>query len=370
MAELNEIPFKQYYGSIDSTPLFIVLAGAYYKRTRDVDTIKDIWLNIELALEWIDKFGDIDNDLFVEYIRKEKSGLFNQGWKDSHDSVSYLDGSLAEAPIALCEIQGYVYDAWMNGAVLFELMGIPERADDLRKKASSLRQKFQKEFWSEDKSVYYLALATSDKRACNIVSSNTGHCLFSGIAAPEHAKRIASVLFSNTMFSGWGIRTLATDEVKFNPMSYHNGSVWPHDNAMIAYGLAKYGLKDEVKKLISGLFDASLFIDGQRLPELFCGFKRRPGEGPTAYPVACSPQAWSVASVFMIIQAFLGIEVNEAEDVIRFYKPVLPDFLEKLVIRNLPFRNQKIDLEFVRTDENVNIGLLKKSNPVKIEITY
>jgi glycogen debranching enzyme len=370
MAELNEIPFKQYYGSIDSTPLFIVLAGAYYSRTKDISTIKDIWLNIELALDWIDKSGDIDNDLFVEYERKEKSGLFNQGWKDSHDSISYIDGRMAEPPIALCEIQGYVYDAWLKAASLSEVMEMKEKAAILRKKASDLKRKFQEEFWSEDKSVYYLALADEGKRPCNIVASNTGHCLFSGIASHDHARRIASVLLSNNMFTNWGIRTLASDEVRFNPMSYHNGSVWPHDNAIIAYGLAKYGLKEEVKKLITGLFDASLFLEGQRLPELFCGFRRRPGEAPTAYPVACSPQAWSVASVFMVIQALLGMDINEAEDVIRFYKPVLPDFIEKMEVRNILFRNQRIDMEFVKTGENVNIGLLNMNIPVKIEITY
>jgi glycogen debranching enzyme len=370
MAELNEIPFKQYYGSIDSTPLFIVLAGAYYTRTKDIGTIKDIWLNIELALDWIDKYGDIDNDLFVEYKRKEKSGLFNQGWKDSHDSVSYIDGRLAEPPIALCEIQGYVYDAWLKAASLSEVMDMNEKASVLRKKASDLKKKFQEEYWSEDKSVYYLALAGEEKRPCNIVASNTGHCLFSRIASQDHAEKIASVLLSNNMFTSWGIRTLASDEVRYNPMSYHNGSVWPHDNAIIAYGFANYGLKDEVKKLITGLFDASLFLEGQRLPELFCGFKRRPGEAPTAYPVACSPQAWSVASVFMVIQALLGMDINEAEDVIRFYKPVLPDFIEKLEVRNISFRNQRIDLEFVKTGENVNIGLLNNDIPVKIEITY
>lgn len=369
MAMLNEIPFRQYYGSIDSTPLFVVLAGEYYNRTQDIETIKALWPNIDLALRWIDKYGDIDGDLFVEYERKESSGLFNQGWKDSHDSVSYADGRIVDPPVALCEVQGYVYDAWQKAAFLSATLGYYERAEELKQKAESLKEKFAAHFWSEEKSTYYLALS-SNKKPCDLISSNAGHCLFSGIADPEHAKKVAESLLSNEMFTGWGIRTLASSEIRFNPISYHNGSVWPHDNALIAYGFAKYGLKEEVKKIAAGLFDASLFIENQRLPELFCGFTRRPGEAPTAYPVACSPQAWSVASVFMIIQALLGMEINECDDYIKFYKPVLPDFLDKLIIRNLKFKNYKLDIQFIRSINSVSIALLNKNIPVTIEIVY
>lgn len=369
MAELNEIPFKHYYGSIDSTPLFIVLAGAYFKRTGDMETIHEIWPNIELALAWIDKYGDTDGDMFVEYSRKKSSGLFNQGWKDSHDSISYSDGKIAEPPIALCEIQGYVYDAWIKAAGLSEAMGLYDKAADLMKKAGLLQKKFVKEFWSEEKSVFYLAL-DADKKPCNVVSSNPGHCLFSGIATDDQAKRISVSLLSKSMFTGWGIRTLSSDEVRYNPMSYHNGSIWPHDNALIAYGFSRYGLKEEVKKIAGALFDASLFEEDQRLPELFCGFLRRPGEGPTAYPVACSPQAWSVASAFMVIQALLGMEIIEKEGLIRFYKPVLPGFIDSMEIRNLRFGNDRLDFEFLKTDSTVKIGLIRKNTHVKVEIVY
>lgn len=369
MAALDEIPFRQYYGSIDSTPLFIVLAGEYYKRTGDLSTIKELWPNIMLALQWIEKYGDIDNDLFVEYSRKEKSGLFNQGWKDSHDSVSYRDGNIAEPPIALCEVQGYVYDALINAFQLSQVMGMKEEAGKLMRRAEAIRQKFNETFWFDEKSTFYLALA-GNKKPCNIVASNPGHCLFSGIATMEHARDVAKSLLSGNMFTGWGIRTLSSEELRYNPMSYHNGSVWPHDNALIAFGLSRYGLKEEVKTIAAGLFDASLHMDGQRLPELFCGFRRRPGEGPTAYPVACSPQAWSVASVFMVVQALLGLEIDEPGEIIRFYRPVLPAFIDWLEIKNLKFKNQHINIECVKTTENVNIGLLNKDNSVRLEINY
>jgi glycogen debranching enzyme len=364
---LNEVPFRQYYGTVDATPLFVVLAGEYFKRTGDLDTIDKLWPNIEMALEWIEKYGDIDGDLFVEYERKEESGLFNQGWKDSYDSISYENGKIAELPIALCEVQGYVYDAWIKASLMADALGFMETAENFKSRAEELKQKFSKTFWSSKKSTFYLAL-TENKKPCNVVSSNAGHCLFSGIATPEQAKMVAKSLLSEEMFTGWGIRTLSSKEIRYNPMSYHNGSVWPHDNALIAYGFSKYGLKEEVAKVTAALFDASLFSEGQRLPELFCGFKRKPGEALTNYPVACSPQAWSVATVFMTIQALLGMEILESENCIRFYKPYLPQFLDSMTIKNLQFRNLKLNLEFFRTGNGVSISMQNKDIPVKLEV--
>ncbi len=368
MAVLNEVPFKQYYGTIDATPLFIVLAGAYFLRTNDITTIQKIWENIERALDWIEDYGDFDNDLFVEYQRKEESGLFNQGWKDSHDSISNENGEIAELPVALCEVQGYVYDAWKMASILANEMDMKEKAGYYLERAEKLQQKFREEFWSADKSTFYLALA-SGKKPCNVVASNAGHCLFSGIASEEQARNVAQTLLSKQMFTGWGIRTLSSEEIRYNPASYHNGSVWPHDNALIAYGFSRYGLKEEVKKLARGLFDTSFYSEG-RLPELFCGFRRKPEEAPVNYPVACSPQAWSVATVFMLIQALLGLEINEHEDIIRFFRPVLPDFIDKMIIKKLKFKDYKLNLEFIRTGESVSIQLLNKDIPVKLEIIY
>jgi glycogen debranching enzyme len=367
MAQLNEVPFRQYYGTIDATPLFIILAGEYFKRTDDIETIKGIWRNIEMALGWIERYGDTNNDLFVEYSRKEESGLFNQGWKDSQDSISYEDGKIAELPIALCEVQAYVFDAWMNAALMSKALGYDERSNELRSRAETFREKFSEHFWWDEKSVFYIALANGEP--CRVISSNAGHCLFSGIATQEQAKKLSRSLLSDNMFTGWGIRTLGLSEARYNPMSYHNGSVWPHDSAMIAYGFAKYGLKEEVLKIGTALFDASLFMEGQRLPELFCGFKRRQGEAPTNYPVACSPQAWSVAAVFIIIQSFLGMEINEHENVIRFFRPTLPEYINKLTLRNLPFKGMKLGIEFIRTGGD-SVSITMKNKNVRMEILY
>lgn len=369
MATLNEIPFSRYYGTIDATPLFVVLAGSYYIRTADLATIREIWPNIRMALDWINKYGDLDGDMFVEYARKEESGLFNQGWKDSHDSISYADGKIAVPPVALCEVQGYVYDAWMKASILAEALGYTEKAWEWTSRATAIKLKFSEKFWSKEKSTFYLAI-TSRKSPCDVIASNAGHCLFSGIANQEQALMVAGNLLSKTMFSGWGIRTLDEGEIRFNPMSYHNGSVWPHDNAIIAYGFSRYGLKDEVNKIAGALFEASLYFDNQRLPELFCGFKRRPGEAPTSYPVACSPQAWSVASVFLIIQSFLGLEVRENENLIRFFRPELPDFIDHILIKNLKFKNLFLNIQVIKTPSGVSIGLLNKDVTVKFETIY
>jgi glycogen debranching enzyme len=346
--------------------LFIVLAGAYYQRTGDLETVKGLWNNIERALKWIDDYGDINGDMFVEYSRKEKSGLFNQGWKDSHDSISFENGDIADLPIALCEVQGYVYDAWLKASLMAKSLGHESRAEELSRRAIKLKEKFSGSFWSEEKSSFYLALANGSK-PCKVLSSNAGHCLFSGIATSEQALKLADSLMSEKMFSGWGIRTLSSEEVRYNPMSYHNGSIWPHDNALIAYGFSKYGLKGEVKKITEALFDASQYDEG-RLPELFCGFKRRLGEAPTSYPVACSPQAWSVAAVFIIIQSLLGMEINEHENIIRFFRPVLPDFIDKMTIRNLSFKEMKLHLEFIRTGDSISVS--SENTNVRLEITY
>src|SRR5690606_2261305 len=326
MANTGEVPFKQYYGTIDATPLFIMLAGMYYERTADIELIKAIWPNIKSALHWIDNYGDLDGDGFVEYKFKAKNGLTNQGWKDSFDAVMHKDGRLADPPIALCEVQGYVFSAKKHAAKLARVLNDEALSIRLDREAEKLKQIFNEKFWDDELNCYVLAL-DGEKKPCRVVSSNAGQCLFTGIADYDKAAKLAEVLLSNDMFTGWGIRTLSSAEARFNPMSYHNGSVWPHDNALIAYGLSLYGFTEHSLKIMEALFDSSLYIDLQRLPELFCGFKRRPNEGPTAYPVACSPQAWSVAVVFMLLQACFRIDVNALTKTITFNKPVLPPYL-------------------------------------------
>jgi glycogen debranching enzyme len=367
MAALEEIPFKLYYGTIDATPLFISLAGAYLERTNDLATIRKIWPNIKKALYWIDNYGDSDGDGFVEYKTKSAKGLTNQGWKDSQDAVFYEDGRLAEDPIALCEVQGYVYDAKMRACEIAGILGHPEIAARLEKEALTLKENFNKMFWSESKQTYVIAL-DGRKNQCNVVSSNAGHCLFSGIATSERAKRVAKNLLDKEMFSGWGIRTIGTGEARYNPMSYHNGSVWPHDNAMIAYGFSRYHLMNEVSRVIAGTYDTALYMPEQRLPELFCGFDREKGKAPTSYPVACSPQAWSVGAVFLLLQACLGMKIKAATNTISFCHPVLPPFLNEITITNLRVNNKPVILQIRKGKEGLDAVLLTPGSGITIEI--
>jgi len=368
MAALNEIPFGRYYGSIDATPLFIMLAGAYYERTGDQIFIEQIWPNVELALQWIDSSGDLDGDGFVEYRRQSNGGLAHQGWKDSQDAVFHADGSPAEAPIALCEVQGYVFAAKRRAARLALALGHPERAKPLVKEADKLRYRFERSFWSNDLSSYVLALDRF-KQPCRVRASNAGHCLWTGIADQKHGLKTAKTLVSEDFFNGWGIRTVAATEIRYNPMSYHNGSVWPHDTALIAAGMASYGFKQGVLKMLSGLFDASLFLDLHRLPELLCGFSRRPGESPTLYPVACNPQTWSSAAVFLLLQACLGLRIEAPRARLSFSQPVLPPFLEHVEISNLRIGDAAVDLSLERHAQDVGINVLRREGRVGIVVT-
>jgi glycogen debranching enzyme len=365
MAAMGEIPFGRYYGSVDATPLFIVLAGAYYERSGDRSFIESLWENIERALTWIDTYGDVDGDGFVEYLQRSPNGLLHQGWKDSKDAVFHADGTLADGPIALCEVQGYVYAAKWWAAQLARVLGYAERFRDLFLEAQVLRERFEETFWSEELSTYILAL-DGEKRPCGVRTSNAGHCLFTGIASEAHARRLSQTLLDEDSFSGWGIRTLAASEARYNPMSYHNGSIWPHDNALIAQGLARYGFKTSAIKVLTGLFDASLFVDLHRMPELFCGFGRRYGEGPTLYPVACAPQAWSAAAVYLLLQACLGLRVNAAQAQIIFTHPFLPEFLQEVRILDLRVGAAVVDLALTRHTHDVGIDVLRREGDVEI----
>ena len=309
MAELGEVPFALYYGSVDATPLFVMLAGIYAERTGDDELIAELWPAIEAALGWIDGPGDPDRDGFVEYHRASGQGLVNQGWKDSHDAIFHADGRLAEGPIALAEVQGYVYGAKRLAARSAQRLGRPQLASRLRNDAERLAEQFDTSFWCPELETYALAL-DGNKKPCRVRSSNAGQVLFTGIARPDRAIKVARGLMGPQFFSGWGIRTIANTEVRFNPMSYHNGSIWPHDNALIALGFARFGLKSAVERVFKGLSEAATYMDMQRLPELFCGFQRRRGSGPTLYPVACAPQAWASTAPFTLLEASLGLQFD------------------------------------------------------------
>jgi glycogen debranching enzyme len=367
MAALGEIPFGRYYGSVDATPLFVLLAGLYHERTGDLTFLRSIWPNLEAALHWIDAYGDLDGDGFVEYSRQTPRGLANQGWKDSHDAIFHADGTLASAPIALCEVQGYVHAGKQSLAAVARALGRPDRAAELEKQAETLRERFETAFWCDDLSTYALALDGA-KKPCRVRTSNAGHCLFSGIASPERARRTAATLLDATSFCGWGVRTVAATEARYNPMSYHNGSVWPHDNALIAWGLCRYGMQKEAKKILTGMFEASQFLDLHRMPELFCGFPSRPGEGPILYPVACAPQAWSAASVFLMVQSCLGLTVSAVRKQVCFHYPRLPQFLREVRISDLRVGDASVDLLLRRHGSDVGINVLRREGDVEISM--
>ena len=369
MAALGEVPFRLYYGSVDSTPLFVLLAGLYLQQTGDVATIKALWPSIEAALAWIDNYGDPDRDGFVEYARQTEQGLANQGWKDSVDSVFHADGRLAEGPIALAEVQAYVFHAKQLAARCAQRLGHPDRALALEAEAHALQDKFERAFWCPEIEMYAIAL-DGRKEQCRVRTSNAGQVLFSGIARPERARLVTRALMGPDFFSGWGIRTVSRREPRYNPMSYHDGSIWPHDNALIALGFARYGAKSAIDRLFKGMFETATYMDFRRLPELFCGFQRSLGRGPTLYPVACSPQAWSAAAPFCLLQAALGLELDPAMRQIRLRNPRLPSFMDDVILRNLKVDGASADIAVHGRGSNVSLRVLHKQGDVEVSIVY
>ncbi len=367
MARLGEVPFRRYYGSVDATPLFVLLAGLYWKRSGDVETIRAIWPNIQAALGWIDGPGDPDADGFVEYQRMTERGLANQGWKDSFDSIFHADGSAAEGPIALCEVQAYVFAAKAAAAEMARAMGETAAAESLERQAEGLRLRFEERFWLDDLGCYALAL-DGRKQPCRVLSSNAGHALFAGIASPERAARLARLLTERRFFTGWGIRTIASGEARYNPMSYHNGSVWPHDNALIALGLARYGHKAEVLKIFQAQIEAAIYDEFRRLPELFCGFSRRRKRGPTSYPVACSPQAWAAAAPFALIAAATGLDLDFEKDSVHLANPALPGFLDDLLLRDVAVAGSRLDLSLSRSGDDVTTAVARREGKAALVI--
>ena len=370
LAALGEIPFGRYYGTIDATPLFVILAGEYFQRTGDRETLERAWPHVGRALEWMQKYGDLDGDGFIEYQRATGAGLVNQGWKDSEDAIFHEDGSLAATPIALCEVQGYAYLAKVHAARLARTLGELERGLELDRQALELRERFERAFWCEDLGTYALAL-DGDKRPCRVRTSNAGQVLWSGIASPERARRVGRTLLSASSFSGWGVRTVADVESRYNPMSYHNGSIWPHDNSIVAMGLARYGMKAEACAIATAMYEASLAIDLHRLPELFCGFERRPhAESPTLYPVACSPQAWASAAVFYLVKACLGLSFRPEEPRVRFLHPTLPACVSAVDLRGIRVGEAVIDVHFERREDEVSVKVARRRGDVTVSVVH
>jgi glycogen debranching enzyme len=366
LARTGHIPHTPYYGTVDATPLFLMIAGGYYRWTLDLETLVSLRPALEAALSWVDEWGDRDGDGFIEYDRRSPAGLQNQGWKDSYNSVVHADGSLAQGPIALVEAQGYVYEAKMRIADVYEAFGEPDRASQLRAQAAKLRAAFNDAFWDPDEDYFAMAL-DGRKRQVGSVSSNPAHCLYCGIVDDDKAARVAERLMAPDMFSGWGVRTLASSSRAYNPMSYHNGSVWPHDNAIAAAGLKRYGFHAATARIASGLFEVAATAREFRLPELFCGFHRDQSPAIVAYPVACIPQAWAAAAPFMLVQAMMGISAHAPSNTLTVDRPMLPDWLESLELRDVRIGRSRVSLSFRRSGPSTTgFSLLEQDGDVRV----
>jgi glycogen debranching enzyme len=367
LANLREIPFIPYYGTVDATPLFVVLLAEYVHWTGDRDLARELWPAVQGALAWMEGPGSPDGDGYLKYVQRSSTGLLNQGWKDSRDAIMHASGELAQAPIALAEVQGYQYAALVGAADLSDAIGGGEQAPALRDAARRLRARFEHDFWLEDEGFYALAL-DGEGQPCRVISSNPGHCLWMRIVDPERAASVAKRLLSADMFTGWGVRTLSSRERLYNPMSYHNGSVWPHDTAIAAAGLRRYGLTEPFLALSTGLFQAVLHWDGLRMPELFCGFPRQSGYGPTRYPVACSPQAWAAGVVFELVSGMLGFMPDARRNQLTFDRPVLPSWLSWIEVRDLRFRGSRLSLVVERGRQGPAVELLSREGDAEVLI--
>ena len=368
LARAREIPFIPYYGTIDATPLFLVLLHETFRWTGNVDLVRELLPNAERALVWIDRYGDVDGDGFVEYARTSPKGLVNQGWKDSWDGVPFPDGRIPEPPIALVEVQGYVYDAKRRMAALYEALGNRAACDRLASEAAAMRDRIMERFWIEELNTFALAL-DGDKRALPTVASNAGHLLWSRVPDMESANRMANRLVSPDMFSGWGLRTLSAAHPVYNPMSYHNGSVWPHDNALVALGLSFYQQVEPARRIFTALHDAARGMRYNRLPELYCGIGRAFGVHPVLYPVSCSPQAWASGSIFMLLQSAIGILPDASNRMLHIRQPWLPEFMTELVVRGLRIGGSRVSMQFVRHGPRTLANLLSvEGAPLQVRI--
>jgi glycogen debranching enzyme len=350
MTALRELPFGKYYGGVDTTPLFVMLAGAYAERTGDMAFIDMLWPSLLAAMQWIDGGDDSDRDGFLAYTADPGNGLVNQAWKDSNDSMFHADGRLAEGPVSVVEVQGYVFAARRAMAELSHRRGDDAASEVWIKGAEKMRAAVEAHFWMEGRGFY--AIARDGSGQCNIRASNPGHLLFCKLPTRDRAEKIAEQLLSPAFNSGWGIRTLAAGEARFNPMSYHNGSVWPHDTALCTAGMAHYGNRSGAVQIMAATFEAAVRFE-MRMPELFCGFSRAQGEPPVAYPVACLPQAWSSGAVFMLLQSCLGLRVDGFKREIHIEQPQLPVGIDNLTIRGIAIGDAAVDIEFQRMGDHV-----------------
>lgn len=367
LTRANLLPYSPYYGTIDATPLFLILVARHAAWTGKLDLFDELREHIELALTWIAQYG-MDEDGYVAYDSNKSDGtLVNQGWKDSGDAIVNADGSLAVPPIALVEVQAYVYRAKCELADLFRRAGEPKRATELERQASALRKRFNRDFWNEKLGTYVLALQRDDRPAA-VVSSNPGHALWCDIADAKKARRTMERLMSDEMFTGWGVRTLASSEKRYNPIAYHLGTVWPHDNSIIAAGFRRYGFDRAAHRVITGIMQAALRFEHLRLPELFAGFSSVDFDDPVRYPVANHPQAWGAGSIPFMVTTLLGLEPDAFGRRLRIVRPLLPPFVDRLDVLRLAVGAAKVDLRFNRTSRDVTVDILRLEGELEVSV--
>ncbi|HEY3948758.1 glycogen debranching N-terminal domain-containing protein [Phenylobacterium sp.] len=346
LAHFKMIPHTPYYGTADATPLYLIVLHNAWRSTGDAGLLDRHMATAERCLEWIDKYGDRDGDGFQEYQTRSPAGYENQGWKDSGEALVYPDGALVKGPKALCELQGYVYDAWRRMAEIYDALGKPQRATGLRTKAANLFARFNEAFWDEESGFYAFCL-DGDKKPVLSVASNPGHCLWSGIVPRERAARVVKRLMADDMWSGWGIRTLSAKHPAFNPHSYQNGSVWPHDNGLIALGFRRYGFAEETARIARDISRAASYFEQHRMPELYAGLQREPTNFPVQYLGANVPQAWAAGSCFWLLQAILGFQPDAPAGKL-YLDPALPEWMADVDLKNLQVGRRSFDIRFIR----------------------
>ncbi len=365
---IGELPFRPYYGSVDSTLLFLLLLAEYYAWTADGRLVHRLRPHLLAALDWLYQHGDLDGDGYIEYAKRSEKGLANQGWKDSDDAIVHADGSLAEPPIALVEAQAYAYAAKLRLGPVLEELGMPQLGRRLLREARALRRRFNNDFWLADDGYYALAL-DGRKRPCAAITSNVGHALWSGIVTRERAADVAERMLANDLFSGWGIRTMTRSNPRYSPLGYHLGTVWPHDNAIAAFGFKTYGFEEGVNEVATALFDAATTFPYYRLPELFGGEARTAYHAPVPYPVACRPQAWAAGTFPLLLHAMLGLKPDAPAGVLHVVRPRLPYWLNYVQVRGLRLGRGHVDLQFRRRARRTQLEVLGSSGDVRVAPT-
>ncbi len=369
MANLDEIPQTPYYGSVDSTPLFLVLLGIYSAWVGSLDLFRALRANVQAALAWIDQYGDSDGDGFIDYQTRSKSGNRNQGWKDSGNGIVMENGQLAEPPIALPEVQGEVYLAWSSMADLFERDGDGETAEKLRQRAKRLFEAFNDAFWLDD-TKYYAFCRQADGTFSKSVASNPAQALWTGIVAPRHAADVVQRVLQPDMFAGWGVRTLSAQDASYNPVDYQVGSVWPHDNAIIMAGLHRYGFNDEAGRIFTAMMQAAAQFEHFRLPEVFAGYDQSYSSKPVKYPVACNPQAWAAGAIPFMLQVALGLSPDAFNQRLHIQRPHLPQWLRWVMVRELRVGEAKVDLRYEQSDGKTYVTPLRQHGALSITVEY